>query len=391
MITFSQLFVLSSFIFTAYLFFFRVRRRELLYSFTLFIYHAAFSYVFYLMASGKDVDTVNYYNWAVEGWGGGFFGSEAVVAVVALVRFFLLDYDFVYLFFSSISGLSFVYAYNFLANFSLDVDVDYAKVSSLTTLRFLFLIPGLHFWTGAIGKDSLMVLAYVMMLPFFFGGRALWCFLLGVLIALLVRPHVGGVILLVFFLYFSVKIYFKLSNIAKIFALSAFFAIALFLLDVLYGFLISYVQKYSAAGFVSLLDFLDARQDVYSSTGSGLDLSSYSVFAKVLIFLLGFHPASMGGAQLLVLLEGLVLIYILSKVFLNVRSLAETENFYTLLASLFFLVLLVFMLSSLSGNLGLIARQRIMVYIPLIFIYFYMRHCIAKLSLIKNSSIENEK
>lgn len=148
-------------------------------------------------------------------------------------------------------------------------------------------------------------------------------------------------------------------------------------------FFISYIQKYSASGFFAISDFIDARQDVYADSGAGVDLSNYSWPSRMAIFILGFLPYSIGFSQLASLFEGGVFVWLLTNVFVmwrhvpsggfNVEKINPAIDKNVCCFFVLFFLLTCLVLSMVSGNLGLIARQRIMLYMPILIVYFVFR------------------
>lgn len=343
--------------------------------FFLCIYHFMYVFLFYGLTVNEVTDSSNYYGWASEGWFGGYFGTGFVVSLIQLIKWFGVDdYFLIMLFFAALSafGVSAFYVA------SMHYLKRLASSDYLRGLLFLgLLIPGLHFWTAPIGKDSLILFSYGLMALSVSRVKGALYFLFGLVLVFLVRPHVGFCILMAFAAY---KYFAGSSNATaglRLIYRLALIVGAVFFIFIFYGFILDYLQKYSVAGFDGLSDFMSSRQDIYSDTGSGRSIASVPYVARYALFFLGGVPWAVGGIfQLFSLIEGVVFLLLL---FFSIRSLIAVRaksvfikdvffnnNIRLVLCLILFVVLLSALLSYGSGNLGLMVRQRVMIYLPLL-------------------------
>lgn len=343
--------------------------------FLLCIYHFMYVFLFYGLTVNDITDSSNYYNWASDGWFGGYFGTGFVVSLIQLIQWFGVDgYFLMMLLFAALSafGVSAFYVAS-LHSLKRVAPSDY-----LRGLLFLgLLIPGLHFWTAPIGKDSLILFSYGLMALSVSRVKGALYFLFGLMLVFLVRPHVGFCILMVFaaYKYFASSSHAS-AGLRLVYRLALIVG-AVFFIFIFYGFILDYLQKYSVAGFDGLADFVSSRQDIYSDTGSGLSIASVPYIARYVLFFLGGIPWAVGGVfQLFSLIEGVVFLLLL---FFAIRSLLALRaksifindivfhnNIRLVLCLILFVLLLSALLSYGSGNLGLMVRQRVMIYLPLL-------------------------
>jgi hypothetical protein len=297
----------------------------------------------------------------------GFFGSSFIIDVVWLLRNITFDNYISLVFF--FAGLSFIGVASMYMTF---IDVVGRRMGrhGNRIIWLIFMLPGLHFWTSAIGKDSLTVLAFAMMLQILRKRSGLdWIiFSSGVGLCFMSRPHVGVAIMFSALTFYG--FYYSGNGIAwKRYLVRLAMLIMLIGVTVAgYYFLLDSVQKYSSEGFSDIGEFIQSRQDVYADTSSGVDLSSYPIWAKFIVFLLGALPTGINGMlQLGALLEGLVIVGMMLYVLVRLKASWFRSRDQRLVSIFFFFVFLVvtFILSLVAGNQGLAVRQRVMAYIPL--------------------------
>lgn len=352
-----------------------IRRSSFVVLFLIFsVYHWLLFAVFQIISKGQITDAHNYFFWASDpnyeiGFGTGFI----VLTVKALAVLGIQDYISVSTVFSGLSLTGIALTYKAL------IDGVYFTPRVVALLSFLFLcMPGLHFWTGAIGKDALIIFSTGLLMFSVSRGFSILKISFALLVMLLVRPHVGltyaGLTLL--YLYYTKVSVVDLGTKAL---LRIFILILVPLIIVLsYFFVFGYVQKYAVDGFSSLGEFAASRMDVYEGVGSGFDASAYPYFLRVIFFILGGMPNRVSDIfQLAAILEGLVLFFMLfylsffltrkRRLFLQQERRKYNAIFYFFSCS----VAVILILSILSSNFGLIARQRVMCYLPVFVAFFH--------------------
>lgn len=357
--------------------------RDVLALFFLCFYHFAYVFAFYYMTEGEITDSSNYYNWAVDGWQSGFVGTGFVVTIIQCLRWIGIDqYFLTMLFFAGLSAFGIGAFYSICSRLRRQYFAK--KIIGILLLLGLF-IPGLHFWTVPVGKDSLILFFYGLILLFVFRGYYDVFVFMCVVFIFLIRPHIGFCILSVFFWYKYFCFSQYMSVVKRITYRSLLMFFSLILAVAFYEGILEYSQKYSSNGFDNIFDFASSRLDIYSETNSGLSSSSFPYIARFFIFYLGGIPWDIHGIlQLLSLIEGFVYILLLLLClryflrFINKIMLNRNDNIQTYgkVAFWFFIytIIVASILSYGSGNLGLIARQRVMIYLPLFMAYLILRH-----------------
>lgn len=347
----------------------------------IFAYHFLLSSFFYFYALGQVTDSSNYYNWSHSyAEGAGLFGSSAVIRIVYFLRLLgLSEYVSVYLVFTSLSAMGSSLIYISLSEY-------FERIVGVRDkfLLFLMLLPGLHFWTGAVGKDSMIVFLYGVLLYFSLCARGDFIFLVGVVSISLIRPHIGMPLIAGLVFFYAIFCARKHEAKGRVLIYAAGMYIFPFVLAAAYYFAFSYIQRYSSGGFDGIYDFVNARSNVYADEGSGFDANSYPFWVRFFLVLLGGIPWRVGGiVQAASMLEGGVVLFVIlwsmRALLMKKRALMryiKKDNYLayqTLLFMFFYWVSLNATLAVLATNFGLISRQRVMLYVPIFFIFLMAR------------------
>lgn len=368
----------------------RPRVADIVYIGIMVLYHFLFVWVFYFITIGDVTDSHNYFIWA-EGEGvGEFVGTGFIVSLVSLFRSVIgSEYFSVLLVFSGLSAFGLACVYVCLSKLCRDWGAD---ANTLLILRIGMLLPGLHFWTGPIGKDAVILLGYGLLALSVFGRSGLrWGLLgLGMFITFLVRPHVGGCAIIILLVYMNRHAMGNVNGVRR-WVLGLFFAsLAIAFAIGFYVFMLGFVQKYSGAGFESMAEFLSERQGVYAETGSGFDSSDFPFVVRYLLFFLGGIPWAIGNVlQFVAMLEGVficILLLLVTRMVWRTRNVSRKERnlkgviLRNRTAFIFYYAMfLATVLSYSAGNFGLIVRQRVMVYLPLLIAFVVLRILYPKL------------
>lgn len=249
---------------------------------------------------------------------------------------------------------------------------------------FLGLLPGMHFWSSAIGKDSLIFfgLNYV-----FFSITAMKLSVrnisLGVLLVFLIRPHIA------FLLVFS----FIVGNITTTSSKIHLKLLVLIALCCLVALSLPYIQKFTGVTDISLQAASERIE--YAATknqkgGGAVDLTSYAPHMRLFTYL--FRPlfvdakgitalaASCENAILLLLVAGLFRLQFLKYVM-------ESPRFWKV-SLLFFVLSMWVVLGMSTANLGLAMRQKFQ-FVPCILLLFAgFRACRIGSPKVKVNSLE---
>lgn len=345
--------------------FFKFKISEVISIFSLVTYHFIFSYIFFEFSKDKTNDSYNYFLWAKESLELEYQGTGIIIRIIKLLNFIgFNDYSTIFLFFTSISAIAIVGFYKLIYR-------DYYSLNMKIIIFILVLIPGLHFWTVAIGKDSLTLFS-IFLVCYGANNRKFGISILGSLIILFIRYHIFGILigsLIIYLLFFSnykPKVISKTVFRLIIIVVSSPVAVTFF-----YG-LMKNIQKYSSDGFNDIGSFINNRQDAYSDVGSGVLLSGQPYIVKVFALIFGGIPwLSIDLLSLFSMLEGIVILvtlyFSLSLLYKN----RHQNNYFYNVSFYFFIFIFIFLLFMplISANLGIMARMRVIFYLPLFLIF----------------------
>jgi len=217
-------------------------------------------------------------------------------------------------------------------------------------------LPGLHYWTGAIGKDA----------PLFLGvSLAVWGCMrfnkrlpalgIAIMIMLAVRPHIAMVALISLggaaILERRVKLWIKALMVVGIFAGSG---VVITSLDTTYAINVASVESVS--------DFMSARSGV--SEESGADLSIVQGNFPIKILSLWLRPFFLDAENLMgyvASMENVALLLIFAFLFKNyARLMRLSRQVLFVRFSVLFFIMLTGLLAAVNFNVGLGLRQKMM-------------------------------
>ncbi len=343
-------------------------------TYILFFEHMFFSFFYYLYSLSHSADSNMYYARALsQNDLFSAFGSDTQF-IIFITTFFAkylslskLAVFFVFGFFGYVGFLYFIKMLN----------RSQMKFLGINVPLLILLLPGFHFWTSALGKDSLI---FMFLMMFFYGisnfKRHFLLVLFSIIGVGLIRPHIGFIILI------SVNLAIVLQNPGK-FRFSYLFILLLSL----FGLIISlpFVVNFLS---IDKLDYetINNRLEFYSQysaqeaggLNSYVDVSSYSLPLKMLSYF--FRPLFFDVHSILQLLasfENLFLIILLFKWLkaINFRIIRWYKSL-KLNEQIMFLYVIIGWIILAAGmyNLGLAYRQKYML-LPVLFILMF-RHVV---------------
>ena len=313
---------------------------------------ASFVYYFYAQEFGGDV--LLYYNDQYGIYGNGF--GLSTIFVINFVQFLkeyfggsMLDY---FLLFQAMGfwGMLFV-----LRAFD-DIYDELGQPRSRYVYLLLFL-PGLHFWTSAIGKDAPIFLAVAMCTwaAFRLQSRYL-AFGAGLAIALMVRPHIALIALVALAL--TVLFARKTSLIVRV----ALFAVVLGGIGSVAGLVQNSFQGLNISNADSVSEFIETKSSV--SEESGGDANIVGAAFPVKLFALLFRPLFIDATGILgyvASLENVILFLVIGGLVWRFRtSLAVVRAAFFARFAGFFFIMLTILLALVNYNVGLGLRQKMM-------------------------------
>lgn len=236
----------------------------------------------------------------------------------------------------------------------------------------LFFLPNLHFWSCAVGKDTLLffciaIFTYGLMQPI----KRMPMIIIGLLLAYFIRPHITLFMLLGFGIaYFSGK---NISVFQRILFFGVMIGIAVVILPKVMEF-----AKIEEASVDSFNKFSETKAALLStaSSSSAVDISSYPFPLKVFTFL--YRPFFFdinGIPSVLASFENLLLL-VLSFTILKNKPLQTFKNApFVIQGMVYFLVIGTLAFSQTLGNVGIMIRMRNM-FLPglIIFIFWHFSY-----------------
>ncbi len=337
----------------------------------LFAYHIFFIIVYYTYASFNASDSRRYFHIPQRGdfsWFHFFGTGTTFIDFLAypFLNYLNFSYEMMMVMFGWLGYIGFMYAYLFFKeNIPLKIKV-FKRIDLLTLILFF---PNMHFWTSSLGKGSviflgLMMFAYSIKQP----KSRLITLMLGTFIVYSVRPHM--------FLFIAVGTVISLltdsKNVSmpkKVFMSVLMLGVLLLVQDKILGMAGLQDSENLVTGFQ---EFSEDQAEGLAQAGSGVDMSSYPLPLKLFTF--WFRPLFFDAPGILGLITSVEnLIYLL--LFIKILK----KDFIRFVRKSPFMVkmsLIVFIsgsiaLSLVMSNLGIIIRQKSMVWYFLFFVIYY--------------------
>lgn len=335
----------------------------------LYLYHLVFFGIYLWYALNNPSDSKAYYSFLINHSGTWFdtFGTD-----INFIHFFAyplyrigFSYEMLMLTFSWFGYIGFIYAYMFFREL-IPIKVKVFKMDFLTLLLFL---PNMHFWTASLGKGSLIFMGLMMFTYAIIQPKSRMVILiLGSLVIFHIRPHVfmfvavGAIIG-----YMSGKEKIPLKN-----KLLIFFGMTgtLFIVQ---DQILAVVDLQDSQNLIQDFEqFSEKRAGDLSTTGSGVDMTSYSLPLKLFTF--WFRPLFIDAPNVLgfiVSLENLLYLFLTLKIIKKdfFKFLKNSPSMVKM--SLVIFLMTSFAMTFIMANLGIIMRQKSMVMYYLFFVIFY--------------------
>ena len=324
------------------------------------ITHLFFTFVYYFYTLNNVADSIGYYRrvlFLFDNWGETFGQGTTFIyfTLYPLVKFLGLTYFGSFFVYSFFGLLGYYYLLKILIGIS---NVKFTK------WFYLLLMPNIHFWSVAIGKDSLIFFGISFLAYLYFFRKKWFLYIFPILLVAFIRLHVLFFILLAFgftqlFLNKRLKLFYKI-------AASFFLLIALYFL---FPFLMARV------GFTeteSLIAQFEALETTKVEGGTSIDMSNQNLLVKWLSYM--FRPLFFDANSPLLLISSVEnSLWVL--IFLNIFRRIRTKINYLYKSFFWFSFLSIFTLSIPSAyiliNLGIAVRQKTMVF-PFIIIVFFI-------------------
>jgi hypothetical protein len=322
---------------------------------------ATMGYFLYAQEFGGDVHMYYYDPYGIYGQGSGLSTVFLINFTQTLKLTFggsFLDY---FLLFQAMGfwGILFV-----LRTFD-DVHKELGRPLFSRVYLLLFL-PGLHFWTSAIGKDSPLFLAVAMCTWAGFRLQARYlAFAAGLAIALLIRPHIALIALI------ALSLTILLEPRTRLIVRIALLAVTLACTLSVGGLVESSFNGLNLSNADSVSDFFATRSGVSEESGGDISIVSASFPVKLISLLFRpFFVDATGALGYIASVENVVLLIVIGTLLWRFRSSLNVAR-RALFArfSMLFFVLLTLLLAMVNYNVGLGLRQKMMM-MPALLVFY---------------------
>lgn len=338
-----------------------------------FFYHFFFLLVYYTYTKFNRSDSVMYYlrpQNDAKSWSEYFGTSTTFIDFLSFpfINFLGFNYEMMMGLFAWMGYLGFVFAYLFFRE-NIPVKITVFKKFDLLTLILFF--PNMHFWTASLGKGAPIFLGLMMFAYAIKNTKSrLIILIIGSILIYFIRPHV--------FLFIAVgTILGYMSGKDKI-----SFGKKIFIYFVMIGGLwLVQDQILGVVGLESSDDlvedfenFSEDRSESLSSSGSGVDMSSYPLPLKLFTF--WFRPLFFDAPGILgfiTSIENLMYLLLFFKICKKDFIVFIKNSTVVVKMSLVVFFLSSFAMTFVMSNLGIIMRQKSMVmYFAFFVIYYYL-------------------
>jgi len=234
------------------------------------------------------------------------------------------------------------------------------------TTKLIFLLPGLHFWTSAIGKDAPLFFAVALsVLAMLNIERRHWMFAVALIVMLPLRPHIAAIAVIALIATLMLDRRVRASVRLPLLAMAAIGATWIF----------ATAQQTLSINEISpesIDEFFARRQDYGMSTGEeGASIVSLPLPLKIASLL--FRPLFLdarGLFGLVVSFENLIIIGIFATIFFRIKEASTLFNSLPFFRySCIFSGITVVLLSLVTYNVGLGLRQKFMT-MPAVLVIF---------------------
>lgn len=323
-------------------------------------------YFFYSLRFPNGSDSTVYYSTALshsEGW----LSILNLQYATSSVHF--LCYPLIHLFGLHYFGCFIIFSIIGLIGWTLILEVALDLVKPLRTSRwtYLLLLPQLHFWTCAIGKDSVCFLLISLIIYAWHFKRPLWLILLAIVPLAIIRVHVAGVVAVAFLLA-------ALLSKRRYNLFTKLFIAAITTVGIAFIFN-RFLETTKSESLSDVASYAESFTETYSDTGSFVDLSNSPIIVKMVAYL--FRPFFFDARNVLTLEASVENLLWIAFVFTMLALLFKRKKRFSidwgqlgfpLLSALLLLVGLSYGVS----NLGIAMRQKTMIFPFLLYGLLYL-------------------
>lgn len=254
-------------------------------------------------------------------------------------------------------------------------------VAGFKLFPLIFYLPNLHFWSGGVGKDTILFLCiglftYALLMPL----QRLFLLIVALGLSFAIRPHVTLILLVGFGIAYMFTR--KMAMSRRI--------IFVFILAGLSVYILPKVMEFVKLEDLSLTSISQRGEGqaelLKGKSGSSVDISGYPLPLKMFTFLyrpLFFDAHSI--TSVLASLENVVLLYLSFLVFRRFPVKAYRAAPYLIQGMVLVLIIATFLFSQTLGNLGIIIRMKNM-FMPGFLLFILWALSFQNYYLVKNKS-----
>lgn len=360
----------------------------------LYWYHMFFGGVYYTYAQFNRSDSINYYYktknyW--RNWSDAFSTGTDFMEWLAFpfIKYLSFNYEMSMFLFTWFGYLGFVYFYLFIKE-NLRFD---SKLQGYDLITIFMFLPNMHFWTASLGKGAVIFcglgfLVYGLSQP----GKRIPHLLIGGFVSYMVRPH----ILIAVLIGVGVGLVLGKEKI-PIYQKYLVVLIGIGFSVIMYDRIIGYLGYDPDNFFVSFEEESALNSQRLRSSGSGVNMSNYSLPIKLFTF--WFRPLFFDSPNvlgLIVSIENTLYIYLFSKIISKDFLIYIKQAPAMVKMSGVVFISISISMTYIMSNLGIIIRQKsqimyFMLFVIVAFMDWQKTQRIKKRAMIYNRIVEEEE
>lgn len=360
----------------------------------LYWYHMFFGGVYYTYAQFNRSDSINYYYKTINywrNWSDAFSTGTDFMEWLAFpfIKYLSFNYEMSMFLFTWFGYLGFVYFYLFIKE-NLRFD---SKLQGYDLITIFMFLPNMHFWTASLGKGAVIFcglgfLVYGLSQP----GKRIPHLLIGGFVSYMVRPH----ILIAVLIGVGVGLVLGKEKI-PIYQKYLVVLIGIGFSVIMYDCIIGYLGYDPDNFFVSFEEESALNSQRLRSSGSGVNMSNYSLPIKLFTF--WFRPLFFDSPNvlgLIVSIENTLYIYLFSKIISKDFLIYIKQAPAMVKMSGVVFISISISMTYIMSNLGIIIRQKsqimyFMLFVIVAFMDWQKTQRIKKRAMIYNRIVEEEE
>ncbi len=324
------------------------------------ITHIFFTFAYYFYSLSNVADSIGYYRRTLywfENWGETFGQGTTFIyfTLYPLIKFLGLTYFGSFFIYSYIGLLGYYFLVRVLINITRE---------KWSNWFYLLLLPNLHFWSVAIGKDSLIFFGISLLVYVSYFRKAWIYYVFPIILTGFVRSHILFFILIAYGfsqILLNKKIKFSYKVITFIFSLGSLY--------ILFPFIMERIGFVDTESILSQLEGLESQK---IEGGTSLNMVGENIFIKWLSYMFRpfFYDAN-GSLAMIASAENLVWVILFANILYRIKDKLPANNKSYFWFSLFAIFFVTIPTAYILINLGIALRQKMMVF-PFIIVVFFI-------------------